>query len=105
MQTETIVVDTPQGIEFFRLLSIRGRLKLMSKGIKFKELPGRSTLKVAQSDYGVLSGRYAAAAVELDALVQKCQENPDAIWETPRGRRVRPESDTLTLPGPDDRSK
>lgn len=34
------IVDTADGIEAFRLLSIRGRLQLELKGLKFKPLPG-----------------------------------------------------------------
>lgn len=42
------VIDTPKGIEYFRMLSIRGRLQLEMTGIRFR-LP---TLKNANRIYG-----------------------------------------------------
>lgn len=47
------VVDTPEGIEAFRLLSIRGRLQLEVKGLSFKRIPGHgSTTTYVKNTYG-----------------------------------------------------
>lgn len=47
----TTVVDTPEGIAFFQLLSIKGRLKLeIDSGIKFS--CGVSTLAAVNRLYG-----------------------------------------------------
>jgi hypothetical protein len=42
------VVDTPEGIAYFQMLSIRGRLQLEIKGLRFRV----STLKAANRIYG-----------------------------------------------------
>ena len=48
-----IVIDTPEGIEAFRLLSIKGRLKLELMGLKFKRgAHGSSTFAYVKRTWG-----------------------------------------------------
>jgi hypothetical protein len=53
------VIDTPEGIAMFRLLSMRGRLRLEMRGLRFK---GRPTLAVLRSE-GITSARTRAAGL------------------------------------------
>ena len=64
MKTDgTIVVDTPEGIEAFRLLAIRGRLKLEMTGLKFRPIPGYgSTHSYVKRTYG-FTGSMASGKV------------------------------------------
>lgn len=56
------VVDTPEGIERFRMIVCLSGLKLESKGIKVRR--GQSCLSIARHDYGIKAGT-AAKAYEL----------------------------------------
>ena len=47
------IADTPENIEAFRLLAIRGRLKLELKGLKFRTIPGHgSTFSFVKNTWG-----------------------------------------------------
>jgi len=46
---DMIIIDTPDGIEAFRLLAIRGRLKLELSGLRFK---GGSTFAYVKREFG-----------------------------------------------------
>jgi hypothetical protein len=53
MSDDAIIIDTPDGIEAYRLLAIKGRLWLELKGIHFKPLPGYgSTFSYVKKTYG-----------------------------------------------------
>lgn len=48
------MITTPEGIEAFRLLSIKGRLKLELAGLKFKRLAGySSTFAYVKKEFGL----------------------------------------------------
>lgn len=70
------VVDTPEGIELFRLLSMRGRLKLEMTGLRFRV----STLKAVNRHLGSKC-RTRAQALEvveehIKALTLPLTEDP-----------------------------
>lgn len=53
MTDGAIIVDTPEGIEAFRLLAIRGRLELEKSGLKFRPIPGHgSTHAYVKNTFG-----------------------------------------------------
>lgn len=58
---ETIVLDTPAQINAFRLLSIRGALKLEAAGMKRR---GQSALSIVKREFGI-KARTAKAALPL----------------------------------------
>lgn len=73
----TTVIDTPEGIELFRLCSMRGRLKLeINSGLKFRV----STLKVVNRHLGskCRTKKQALEVVEehIKALTLPLTEDP-----------------------------
>lgn len=66
------IVDTPEGIEAFRLLSIRGRLDLEMKGLKFRPLPGHgSTHSYVKNTWGFKGNRQSVYDQYIIMLVEK----------------------------------
>jgi hypothetical protein len=79
----TIIIDTPDGMAFFRLLQFEGRLKIeTSTKMTFRGIP---TLKAYNEVYGTKFGRKSAALEDcqrriLEAKVLKaCAEITDAV--------------------------
>jgi len=75
---EAIVLDTPEDIEFFQLLSIRGRLKIEMKGIRFKQ--GMRSTSAAARAMG-FKGRsrkelVEAMTVEIERRIAERQQRP-----------------------------
>lgn len=66
----SIVVNTPEGIEFVQLLARRGALKLEIAGMKRR---GRSAYSICKEVYG-LSGSKAKVLAQLDQMIEKAQE-------------------------------
>lgn len=64
-EDEAIVIDTPDGIAFARLVAIRGRVNLEIKGIKFR---GRPILRVVREVLG--DDTIRTKAVALDRLTE-----------------------------------
>ena len=68
-----IMIDNKEGIEFFRLLALRGALKLMTVGIKTRNA---NPIKVAQS-YG-FKGRTAKALLpQVEEYIEKYKAEND----------------------------
>lgn len=68
----TTVIDTPQGIEAFNLLAIKGRLSLEMKGLKFKPLPGYgSTFSYVKKTYGLKGSKEKVYADYCTLLREK----------------------------------
>jgi len=73
--SDTVVFDTPEGIEFFRLASIKSAVKLESKGIRVSSR--FSAYATAKKRYGLKGDREKVLA-QLEAMVKeriekKCQ--------------------------------
>lgn len=69
----SIIVDTPEGIRFFQLLSIRGRLQIeVDTGMNFSNR--MSTLKAAKQLFGVKSNTKKGALKEINALIESIQK-------------------------------
>jgi hypothetical protein len=69
------ILDKPDEIRFFQLLSIRGRLKIeVDTGMSSRF----SSLQAAKRLYGVRSNTKRGALKELDALVESIQKQREA---------------------------
>ena len=66
-RNETVVVDTPEGVNFVRLAALKGALKMEIHGMHRR---GRSAYSIAKSDYG-LKGSRAKVLAQLEAMVEK----------------------------------
>ncbi len=65
MSNEGFVIDTPEGIAFFRLLQFIARLKIeINTGLKSRQ----PTLKIARQVYGLKSKTKQGALRELEQL-------------------------------------
>jgi hypothetical protein len=63
----SIMIDTPAGIKFFQLLSIRGRLQIETEtGLRSRV----SSLAAAKHHFGCVSNTKLGALEELDAMVE-----------------------------------
>lgn len=79
MSDELIICDTPDKIQFFRLLSLRGRLKLEMKGMRFR---GRSTTAAAiKKMFGLPKG--CANQKALDRIEQEIEsmKRANSAWQ------------------------
>lgn len=67
--SDTIVIDTPEGIAFFRLLQLRGALRIeVELGLRM----GRGSLLAAVNrEYGTNFRRKADALAFLDEVVEE----------------------------------
>jgi hypothetical protein len=65
VHSSCMVIDTPQGIERFRMISCLHALSLESKGIKVRR--GFSAIKFAREAYGVKARTAVKAHAELEA--------------------------------------
>ena len=63
-QEEMIVLNKPEQIEAFALLSLRGRLKLETVGLKAR---GQSALQIIKSKTGLSAGTAKAMQPKFDA--------------------------------------
>lgn len=68
MSSRAVVFDTPEGIEYFRLLSMKGRLKLEIKGLRFRIATMPAVNKV-------LGTRYRSKQKALDHLTLYIEEH------------------------------
>lgn len=69
---DSIVLDTPESIQLYRIAALKGRLTLESKGIKFR---GASGLQLARR---ILNYDFPASAKGRQLAIQVCQEILDA---------------------------
>ena len=66
MSNETIICKTPESIAMFRLLSLKGRLKLeVNTGLRFRI----STLPVVKREFG-FKGNKKAVLAQLEAYIE-----------------------------------
>jgi hypothetical protein len=62
------MVDTPDGIEAFRLLAIKGRLSIELKGLKFK---GGSTFAYVKREFGFKGNKQSVYDQYVAMLVER----------------------------------
>lgn len=71
MKNNVVVCDTPDSIRFFQLLSMRGRLKLEMKGMRFKPVRGMTTATVVKKMFGLSkSCRNTKALARLEEEIE-----------------------------------
>jgi hypothetical protein len=63
-----IMIDTPEGIDFFRMASLKGALKLECVGMQLSR--GASAYATCKREYG-LKGSKAKVLEQMEALVEK----------------------------------
>lgn len=83
--SDTIVCKTPDEIRFFSLLSMRGRLKLEMKGIRFKPVRGMTTATVVKKMFKLPKGcrnEKALAALEAEIERMKKAKKEGREWDT-----------------------
>jgi len=74
----SVMVDRPDGIAFFQLLSIRGRLQIeVNTGLRSRV----SALKAAKQLYGVFSNTKKGALAEVEAYMKGWQYAKGVITE------------------------
>jgi len=73
------VIDTPAGIERFRVISLIQALRLETRGMKMSR--GVSVLKIAQSDYGVTARTKAGA---LEQMISYYEDTYGEEYDGPR---------------------
>lgn len=79
-----IVCDTPESIRMFSLLSMRGRLKLEMKGMRFKPARGMTTASAVKEMFGLPRNcRNAKALLRLNEEIEvmKMEKALNAIEE------------------------
>ena len=62
-----VVIDTPEGIAAFRILALKGKLKLECKGIRMSR--GRTAYSVVKQEFGFKGSREKVLA-QLEAWVE-----------------------------------
>jgi hypothetical protein len=62
-----MIIDTPEGIEFFQMCALEGAIKLEMKGLKRR---GRSAYAIAKEKYG-LRGSRARVQAQLKEIIEK----------------------------------
>ena len=70
---KAIVFDTPQGIDFFRMASLKGALKMECLGMTRR---GRSAYAVCKEQYG-LKGNKQKVLAQMEAMVEEAIKNKD----------------------------
>lgn len=81
----TIVIDTPEGIEFFSWLQLQGRLRIeVATGMKWRE----STLKLVNQKFGTNFRRKQQALNFMNDIIEQVQPSRDdaeslAVTDTP----------------------
>lgn len=69
----TFVLDTPEEIAFFRLISIRGACKLHMLGMRHSAWGGRSPVALAKRTYAI-KGNAASVVAQLDLMIERQQQ-------------------------------
>jgi hypothetical protein len=79
MSNEAIVCDTPDSIRFFSLLSMRGRLKMEMRGLRFKPVRGMTTATAVKKMFGLpKSCRNAKALARLEEEIEAMKKAKEA---------------------------
>ena len=73
MTNKTVVIDTPQGIEYARLAALKGRLSLEIKGMRFKGRPTGVILR----EMGFKGKRREALLKEVEAELERRMKDRD----------------------------
>lgn len=63
-----VIFDTPEQIEFFKLMTLRRLMDLRSKGVRFSRTTP-SPLFVLKRDYGITARTFAKGLEEVEALI------------------------------------
>jgi len=63
-QNELLVLDTPEGIAMYRMLAIRGGLKMEARGMRLTR--GRSCLSIVRKEFGIKARDAATALVKFE---------------------------------------
>ena len=80
MSDEAIVCDTPDEIRFFSLLSMRGRLKMEMRGLRFKPVRGMTTATVVKKMFGLPKRcRNEKALARLEEEIES-MKRANAAW-------------------------
>jgi hypothetical protein len=69
MSDDTIVIDTPEGIEAFRRLALRSALKLEILGMRRSH--GSSALTILRESYGIKARTKKAALIEWEERLRQ----------------------------------
>ncbi len=78
MSNQMTVVDTPEGIHFYRLLSLRGRLRMEMRGLRGK---GRSVASVVKEMFGLKKGcRNEKALARLEEEIKNLIKEKEKPW-------------------------
>lgn len=71
---KSIIVETPTGPRFVRLLALRGALTLELKGMRRSH--GRSVYAIVKSEFG-FKGSKAKVLAQLERMIEQIQEARD----------------------------
>lgn len=67
--SDAIMIDTPEGIAAFRLLTIRSGLKMETRGMKLTR--GPSCLSIVKREFGIKARTAAIALPQFEALLRE----------------------------------
>ncbi|NTU52266.1 MAG: hypothetical protein HGB04_06610 [Chlorobiaceae bacterium] len=67
MTDKCVVIDTPEGIEMYRLLALRSALQLECKGLRFR---GGSAVKTVRELIGSKTRSREKLLAELDGVIE-----------------------------------
>jgi hypothetical protein len=70
MKNQTIVIDTPEGINFAHLLALKGALRLESLGLKRR---GQSALTIYKRHYNPKCRTIKAALAEMEQIIAEAR--------------------------------
>jgi len=75
------VIDTPDGIAFYRLAALKGALDLQTKGMKLSR--GRSATSIGKAQYGLrrntASGQYPIVAKQVEDIISLREVAPAMV--------------------------
>lgn len=75
------IADTPDKVRFFQLVSLRGRLKLEMKGMRFRPVRGLTTASVVKQMFGLpKSCRNAKALARLEEEIES-MKRANSAWQ------------------------
>lgn len=75
MDNDAFIAETPEAINLFGLIALKGSLRLQSKGITFRHINPRQTVRRLT---GLKTNDYEKLRTGLQALIDKAAENPEA---------------------------
>lgn len=79
-EDKPFVADTPDKIRFFQLVSMRGRLKLEMRGMRFKPVEGMTTATAVKKMFGLpKSCRNEKALARLEEEIES-MKRANSAW-------------------------